>query len=85
VPSGVLLELSPMLGNLNVEFHAGELFPRLGFIATSLETPSREVVRFNDKRVSKRYQCSHFRCSVRPLGQHTVAASDLGFRPSQNL
>ena len=29
-----------------VEFHAGELFPRVGFIVTSLETPSRTVVRF---------------------------------------
>src|SRR6516164_11685797 len=28
-----------------VEFHAGELFPRGGFIVTNLETPSRAVVR----------------------------------------
>jgi hypothetical protein len=27
-----------------VEFHAGELFPRVGFIVTNLETPSRAVV-----------------------------------------
>jgi len=33
-----------------VEFHAGELFPRVGFIVTNLETPSREVVRFYNKR-----------------------------------
>jgi len=33
-----------------VEFHAGELFPRLGFIVTNLETPSRAVVRFHNKR-----------------------------------
>jgi hypothetical protein len=32
-----------------VEFHAGELFPRVGFIVTSLETPSRAVVRFDNK------------------------------------
>jgi len=32
-----------------VEFHAGELFPRVGFIVTNLETPSRAVVRFNNK------------------------------------
>ena len=31
-------------------FHAGELFPRLGFIVTNLETPSRAVVRFYNKR-----------------------------------
>ena len=33
-----------------VEFHAGELFPRMGFIVTNLETPSRAVVRFYNKR-----------------------------------
>ncbi len=33
-----------------VEFHTGELFPRVGFIVTNLETPSRIAVRFYDKR-----------------------------------
>jgi hypothetical protein len=33
-----------------VEFHAGELFPRVGFIVTNLETNSRAVVRFYNKR-----------------------------------
>jgi hypothetical protein len=33
-----------------VEFHAGELFPRLGFIVTSLDADSRAVVRFYNKR-----------------------------------
>jgi hypothetical protein len=33
-----------------VEFHAGELFPRVGFIVTNLETESRAVVRFYNKR-----------------------------------
>jgi hypothetical protein len=28
----------------------GELFPRVGFIVTNLETPSRAVVRFYNKR-----------------------------------
>jgi len=28
----------------------GELFPRIGFIVTNLETPSRAVVRFYNKR-----------------------------------
>ena len=32
------------------EFHAGELFPRVGFIVTNLEAPSRVVVRFYNKR-----------------------------------
>jgi hypothetical protein len=33
-----------------VEFHAGELFPRLEFIVTNLEIPSRAGVRFYNKR-----------------------------------
>ena len=33
-----------------VEFHAGELFPRVGFIVTNLELPSRAVVGFYNKR-----------------------------------
>jgi Transposase DDE domain group 1 len=33
-----------------VEFHFGELFPRMGFIVTNLETDSRAVVRFYNKR-----------------------------------
>ena len=33
-----------------VEFHAGELFPRVGFIVTNLDTDSRAVVRFYNKR-----------------------------------
>jgi hypothetical protein len=33
-----------------VEFHCGELFPRVGFILTNLGTSSRAVVRFYNKR-----------------------------------
>ena len=33
-----------------VEFHFGELFPRVGFIVTNLRTSSRAVVRFYNKR-----------------------------------
>jgi hypothetical protein len=33
-----------------VEFHFGELFRRVGFIVTNLETDSRSVVRFYNKR-----------------------------------
>jgi hypothetical protein len=33
-----------------VEFHFGELVPRVGFIVTNLETDSRAVVRFYNKR-----------------------------------
>ena len=34
----------------SVEVHFGELFPRARFIVTTLETPSRSVVRFHNKR-----------------------------------
>ena len=33
-----------------VEHHLGELFPRVGFIVTSMTLPSRSVVRFYNKR-----------------------------------
>ena len=33
-----------------VEFHFGELFPRVGFIVTNLEADSRAAVRFYNKR-----------------------------------
>jgi hypothetical protein len=33
-----------------VEFHFGELFPRVGFIVTNLEVDSRVVVRFYNQR-----------------------------------
>ena len=33
-----------------IEFHCGELFPRVGFIVTTLEIDSRAVVRFYNKR-----------------------------------
>jgi hypothetical protein len=33
-----------------VEFHCGELFPRVGFIVTNLGTSSRAVVRFYNRR-----------------------------------
>lgn len=33
-----------------VEFHAGELFPRVGFIVTNLTVAARAVVRFYNKR-----------------------------------
>ena len=33
-----------------MEFHCGELFPRVGFIVTNLRTSSRAVVRFYNKR-----------------------------------
>jgi hypothetical protein len=51
---GFLYQAASWTGNrrvvAKVEFHAGELFPRVGFIVTNLETPSRAVVRFYNKR-----------------------------------
>ena len=35
---------------VKVVFHFGELFPRVGFIVTNLNTESRAVVRFYNKR-----------------------------------
>lgn len=32
-----------------IEFHCGELFPRVGFIVTNLVTDSRAVMRSNNK------------------------------------
>jgi hypothetical protein len=60
-----------------VEFHFGELFPRVGFIVTNLEMPSRAVVRFYNKRGTTeqcikegkqavkmtRLSCHRFRCN----------------------
>ena len=33
-----------------MEFHFGELFPRVGFIVTNLSAPNHAVVRFYNKR-----------------------------------
>jgi hypothetical protein len=38
-----------------VEFHAGELFPRVGFIVTNLEVPSRAVVRFYKRGTAEQW------------------------------
>jgi hypothetical protein len=44
--------LSPPLRRVvaKVEFHFGELFPRVGFIVTNLKRDNRAVVRFFNKR-----------------------------------
>jgi hypothetical protein len=41
---------TPRRAVAKVEHHAGELFPRVGFIVTNLQLPSRAVVRFYNKR-----------------------------------
>ena len=74
-----------------VEFHAGELFPRIGFIVTNLEMPSRTVVRFYNKRGTAeqwikegkqavkmtRLSCHRFRSNQVRLGL-SVLAYNLG-------
>ena len=70
-----------------MEFHAGELFPRVGFIVTNLETPSRVVVRFYNKRGTAeqwikegkqavkmtRLSCHRFRSNQVPLALSLLA------------
>jgi hypothetical protein len=38
-----------------VEHHAGGLFPRMGFIVTNLQIPSRAVVRFYKARTAEQW------------------------------
>jgi len=42
--------LGKLIGQRLVDSHAGELFPRVGFIVTHPTLPSRAVVRFYNKR-----------------------------------
>ena len=63
-----------------VEFHLGELFPRVGFIVTNLRTDSRAVVRFYNKRGTAemtRLSCHHFRSNEARLWL-SVLAYNLG-------
>ena len=49
-----------------VEFHVGELFPRVGFIVTNLTAPNRAVVRFYNRRgtaAMTRLSCHRFRAN----------------------
>jgi hypothetical protein len=70
-----------------VGFHSGELFPRVGFIVTNLETDSRAVVRFYNKRGTAeqwikegkqavkmtRLSCHRFRSNEAPLWLSLIA------------
>ncbi len=64
-----------------VEHHAGELFPRVGFIVTNLNLPSRAVVRFYNKRgtaeqwIKEGNQAAHW---MRLSCQLSVLAYNLG-------
>ena len=70
-----------------VEFHCGELFPRVGFIVTNLTAASRAVVRFYNKRGTAeqwikegkqavkmtRLSCHRFRSNQVRLGLSVIA------------
>jgi hypothetical protein len=70
-----------------VEFHFGELFPRVGFIVTNLETDGRAVVRFYNKRGTAeqwikegkqavkmtRFSCQRFRSNEVRLRLNVIA------------
>ena len=65
-----------------VEFHAGELFPRVGFIVTNLETPSRAVVRFYNKRGTAEQWIKEGKQAVKMtrLSCHRTARTKCGWR-----
>jgi len=77
-----------------VEFHLGELFPRVDFIVTNLEMPSRAVVRFYNKRGTAeqwikegkqavkmtRLSCHRFRSNQVPSG-----AEPAGLQPGESV
>jgi hypothetical protein len=61
-----------------VEFHFGELLPRVGFIVTNLSLPSRAVVRFYNKRgtVKEGKQATHWTRRTR-LSCHRFRANEV--------
>jgi hypothetical protein len=48
-----------------VEFHLGELFPRVRFVVTNLETDSRALVRFYNKRGTAEQWIKEFKQAVK--------------------
>jgi hypothetical protein len=52
-----------------VEFHFGELFPRVGFVVTNFQTSSRAVVRFYNKRGTAEQWTSYQLSRVNSAGQ----------------
>ena len=75
-----------------VEHHQGELFPRVGFVVTSMTLPSRSVVRFYNKRgtaeqwIKEGKQATHWtRLSCHPLPSQrgTAATQRAGLQPGQ--
>ena len=67
-----------------VEHHAGELFPRVGFIVTNLTLPSRAVVRFYNKRGTAEQWIKEGKQAVRMtrLSCHRFRANEVRLRLS---
>ena len=61
-----------------VERNAGELLPRVGFIAANLTLPSRAVVRFDNKRVTAEQWIKEGKQAVRltRLSSHRFRSND---------
>ena len=77
-----------------VEHHQGELFPRVGFIVTSMSLPSRSVVRFYNKRgtaeqwIKEGKQATHWTrlsCHRFRSQRSAVATERAGLQPGQSL
>ena len=62
-----------------VEFHCGELFPRVGFLVTNLDTDSRAVVRFYNKRGTAEQWIKEGKPAVkmRPLSCHRFRSNEV--------
>jgi hypothetical protein len=62
-----------------VEFHFGELFPRVGFIVSNLETDSRAVVRFYNKRGTAEQWIKEGKQAVKltPLSCHRYRSNEV--------
>jgi hypothetical protein len=64
-----------------MEFHLGELFPRLGFIVTNLETDSRAVLRFYMRR-QRSMKCWDVKVTNRSAG-NCSRGSDQGGKQTE--
>jgi hypothetical protein len=77
-----------------VEFHFGELFPRVGFIVTNLETDSRAVVRFYNRRGTaeqwikegkQAVKMTRLSCQPVPVQRGTPVAERARLQPGESL
>jgi hypothetical protein len=67
-----------------VEFHSGELFPRVGFIMTNLETDSRAVVRFYKRGTAEQWiKEGKHAVKMTPLSCHRFRSNEVRLWLSQ--